>query len=201
MFKEATATITIESPKVSADIEIKTDPESIIELKEIITKQQAKMDKKFATIANVDYNDIKDDPKIKEAFEVMSKAHLTYARKMPLYVREVLNEHLKKASETLEFDAAKLQKTLENVEGVTRRKAQLIARDQVGKHVSAINEGQNKSIGVKSYIWDCMMDGRERPEHEERHGKEFFYENPPWDGHAGFPINCRCHQRAVIDGW
>src|ERR1700679_2104618 len=115
LFKEATATITIESPKVSADIEIKTDPESIIELKEIITKQQAKMDKKFATIANVDYNDIKDDPKIKEAFEVMSKAHLTYARKMPLYVREVLNEHLKKASETLEFDAAKLQKTLENV--------------------------------------------------------------------------------------
>lgn len=76
-------------------------------------------------------------------------------------------------------------------------RAELIARDQVGKLHSQLAQARQKAIGVKSYLWRGILDARERPEHRVREGREYDWDNPPWDGHPGTPINCRCYGQPV----
>ena len=91
--------------------------------------------------------------------------------------------------------------------GVSENKAMLIARDQTMKLNGELTQLRQQSIGVKSYIWRASLDERvrgnpegkypdARPSHYARDGKRFFWDKPPsedaYDGHPGFPINCRC---------
>ncbi|WP_454691139.1 phage minor head protein [Achromobacter aloeverae] len=73
-----------------------------------------------------------------------------------------------------------------------RNRAELIARDQIGKLNGDLTEYRQTNIGVKSYLWRGVMDVREREEHVEREGEEFQWDTPPPDGHPGQPIRCRC---------
>lgn len=82
--------------------------------------------------------------------------------------------------------------------GITRRRAHLIARDQIEKLNADLTRHRQEEIGVTEYIWRGMMDERERPEHVEREGKRFSWDNPPWDGHPGQPIACRCYSEPVL---
>lgn len=85
--------------------------------------------------------------------------------------------------------------------GVTKRRAELIARDQVGKLNGQITELRQTDIGVDSYIWRGVLDARERPEHVAREGKVFQWDKPPDDGHPGQPIQCRCTAEPVLPSW
>lgn len=75
---------------------------------------------------------------------------------------------------------------------VARGRAQLIARDQVGKFYGAVNRARQAELGVTSYRWRTSLDERVRPEHAAREGKLFSWAEPPEDGAPGQPINCRC---------
>jgi SPP1 gp7 family putative phage head morphogenesis protein len=90
---------------------------------------------------------------------------------------------------------------------VSKSKASLIARDQVGKLNGELTQLRQESIGVTSYIWRASLDERvrgnpaghypkARPSHYARDGKRFKWSEPPqedqYDGHPGIPINCRC---------
>lgn len=81
--------------------------------------------------------------------------------------------------------------------GPTR--AKLIARDQVGKLTSQINQVRQKNLGVTRYLWRGVLDRRERPEHVRREGQEFSWDAPPPDGHPGTPILCRCSAEPIFD--
>lgn len=78
------------------------------------------------------------------------------------------------------------------------RRARLIARDQMAKLNSDMNEYRQRQIGVEQYTWRTIMDGRERPHHHERNGKVFQWDKPPPGGHPGREINCRCRALAII---
>lgn len=91
-----------------------------------------------------------------------------------------------------------VQKELVAEFGITRNRAELIARDQIGKLNADLTKERQKQIGVKEYRWRGVLDGRERDEHRDREGKVFAWDAPPPDGHPGQPIQCRCHAEAVL---
>lgn len=73
-----------------------------------------------------------------------------------------------------------------------RKRAELIARDQIGKLNSDLTEYRQTNIGIKEYTWRGVLDEREREEHVAREGQIFLWDMPPADGHPGQPIRCRC---------
>lgn len=88
--------------------------------------------------------------------------------------------------------AEDLAKTIADRYGVAESRAQLIARDQIGKLNGELNQARQQALGIEGYVWRTAEDERVRPEHEDRDGEQFDWTDPPEDGHPGFPINCRC---------
>jgi|SRR5690554_1356868 len=95
--------------------------------------------------------------------------------------------------------AEAISKAIRERSGMARRRADLIARDQMGKAVSQLNQKRMQSLGVDKYIWRTVGDERVRDEHAERDGEMFSWSEPPEDGHPGEPINCRCSAEPVLD--
>lgn len=81
---------------------------------------------------------------------------------------------------------------------IPRRRAKLVARDQIGKLNGQLTMERQKNIGVTHYVWRTSLDERVREEHRHREGEKFSWDSPPEDGHPGNPINCRCSAEAVF---
>ena len=102
--------------------------------------------------------------------------------------------------------AKDLEKYIDPLEGGPANRAQLIARDQVNKLNGQLTELRQSELGVKRYIWRTSLDERVRPEHLEKEGKIYSWDDPPEDtGNPGEDINCRCYAEPVlsdlIDGY
>ena len=105
-----------------------------------------------------------------------------------------------------------LAKILSDAFGWGRKRAKLIARDQMASWNAELNKTRQQQLGIKEYIWSTSMDERVRgrpkdeggkypnakPSHWAREGDTFKWSDPPSDGHPGEPINCRCIARAKI---
>lgn len=113
-------------------------------------------------------------------------------------IKSIPEEHFKKlqdavirgaTSGTLQTD---ITDTIKKIGDVSENKAKLIARDQVSKFNGNLSKLRQKDVGLKRYIWSTSGDDRVRPDHAERDGKTFSWDDPPEDGHPGEPINCRC---------
>lgn len=81
----------------------------------------------------------------------------------------------------------------------TKARAEVIARDQVGKFNGQLAELRQTQAGVDKYVWRTSLDARVRDEHAEREGKTFAWVDPPADGHPGEPIQCRCYAEPVLE--
>ncbi|MFZ7222711.1 phage minor head protein [Avibacterium avium] len=118
-------------------------------------------------------------------------------KSIPIQLQEKLRYRMAEAvlgGESYKSLAADLEKLLD----MPKRRATIIARDQIGKLNGRLTQLRQENIGVKSYIWRGSLDERERLSHVEREGKEFRWDNPPDDGHPGQPILCRCSAEAVL---
>ena len=93
-----------------------------------------------------------------------------------------------------------IQKEIKARYGVSDYRARLIAQDQTTKFHSQLTVYRLKSVGVEKYIWRSVQDSRVRPDHADRNGKEFSWDKPPYDGHPGQPVRCRCRAEPVWDG-
>ena len=91
--------------------------------------------------------------------------------------------------------AAEIQAQL----GATEGRAKLIARDQMAKVNSSINEAKQNALGIDKYEWSTSGDERVRPDHAANEGKVFSWSSPPKTGHPGEDIQCRCVAIPVID--
>lgn len=89
----------------------------------------------------------------------------------------------------------------------TRKRAELIARDQTSKATTAINRARMQGLGIKKFEWIHSGGGKEpRPLHVALSGQIFELDNPPViddrTGERGLPgqlINCRCRMSPVIE--
>lgn len=106
-----------------------------------------------------------------------------------------------------------LLQQIQHIGGVSYRRAKVIARDQTSKLTASLNEHRQSAVGIEEYVWRTVKDERVvgRPggvspvgnpkhmDHYHREGKTFRWDNPPSDGHPGYPIQCRCWAEPVID--
>lgn len=84
--------------------------------------------------------------------------------------------------------------------GVTKRRAELIARDQVKNLNKELTRLRQKEIGVKQYVWRTSGDERVRSAHAQHDGKTYSWDNPPENtGNPGDDINCRCYAEPVLE--
>lgn len=95
--------------------------------------------------------------------------------------------------------AAQLSEMVQEIAHVNKNRADLIARDQIGKLNGRLTQLRQTGAGINRYRWSTSRDERVRPAHAEREGKIFEWDNPPPDGNPGYPIRCRCVARPVID--
>lgn len=95
---------------------------------------------------------------------------------------------------------------IQKYDGITHRRAQLIAQDQTRKVYSNLNFERMAKVGVKKFEWVHSGGGAEpRPLHLELNGQIFSMDKLPVidekSGETGIPgqlINCRCVARPVI---
>ena len=109
-------------------------------------------------------------------------------------IRSAIIENLDRGGTTGELAAS-----LSKIEGMTERRAELIAVDQTGKLHGKMQEFYQRSAGVEKYRWRTKRDNRVRPEHAAREGKIFRWDSPPPDGHPGMAIRCRCKAQPVFE--
>jgi uncharacterized protein with gpF-like domain len=107
------------------------------------------------------------------------------------------------------FDVGSLADELQNVYGVTERRAKMIANDQTSKATQALTMLTDKDLGFTHGVW-IHVPGKysSRPTHVVMQGKEFDLNVGLYDSEVdkdilpGELINCRCTYRPVIpDTW
>lgn len=96
---------------------------------------------------------------------------------------------------------------LEQQEGVTKRRAQIIARDQTKKVYAGLNHGRMRQAGIKKFEWIHSNGGQKpRQHHVEMNGNIYSFDDPPVidpkTGERGLPAqlpNCSCSARPILD--
>jgi len=90
-----------------------------------------------------------------------------------------------------------IAKAISKRTGASKKRARLIARDQVGKLNSNLASRRAAEVGVKKFRWSTSGDERVRSSHQALNNKIFTYKDgASVDGDSnvlpGQPINCRC---------
>jgi SPP1 gp7 family putative phage head morphogenesis protein len=87
--------------------------------------------------------------------------------------------------------------------GTTKRRAALIARDQVTSLNAELTRIRQEQVGIEQYTWSTVKDERVRKSHRALEGTTQRWDSPPTvDGekaHPGQPINCRCQAIPDVD--
>lgn len=85
---------------------------------------------------------------------------------------------------------------------ITKSRAKLIARTEIGRASTAFTQARAISIGSDGYIWRTAKDSDVRHSHKVMEGKFVAWDSPPTldglTGHAGAVPNCRCYAEPVI---
>lgn len=106
-----------------------------------------------------------------------------------------------------------IQKDIQSEYCTSKRRAQLLARDQLATLTSQMAQMQQTDAGCKKYRWSTTKDSRVRPCHKALHGKTFSWDDPPemwydtkggrvYTGrkcHPGEDYCCRCVAIPVFD--
>ena len=162
-------------------------------------------------------------PKIATALESSVVKNVSLIKSIP-------EQHFSKIEQLIHENVTKgrtggsLIADIKKLNGSTKKKAKLIARDQTAKLVSNLNKERQQQAGIVGYQWRNSQDERVRGnpsglypkskfDHWKREGQYFLWENtknppmapngkpfrqPPADGHAGDAILCRCTADPVI---
>ncbi len=87
---------------------------------------------------------------------------------------------------------------------VSRSKADLIARTEVGRTLTGITMARAESVGSTHFVWRTSNDYNVRPSHRALNGRTFRWSDPPVcdpPDHRALPgsiWNCRCWSEPVI---
>lgn len=100
--------------------------------------------------------------------------------------------------------AEAISQAIQSTGHVSKGRANLIARTEVGRASGALTQARAEYAGVEYYIWRSLGDSDVRPLHRKLNGTVHRYDNPPVAGeageraHAGMIYNCRCYMEPVI---
>ena len=165
--------------------------------------------KSFKRVLGIDVNNLVTTPAIRNQFSSFVKENVSLIKTIP-------DQYFARIEQVVHRGAATGRPTkaiaadIQNVYGITKNRAKLIARDQVAKFNGTLTQVRQTDLGISKYTWSTSLDERvrgnpsglypkARPSHYVREGKTFSWDDPPEDGHPGEPINCRCVAIAVFD--
>lgn len=100
--------------------------------------------------------------------------------------------------------ADQIARAIQTSEHVSRGRANLIARTEVGRASGALTQARAEFVGITHYVWRSLGDVDVRPLHRRLNGTVHAYDRPPVSGeageraHAGMIYNCRCYMEPVI---
>lgn len=90
--------------------------------------------------------------------------------------------------------------------GFSKRRAQLIARDQTLKLSGQLQQARQRQAGITRYTWTTSDDERVRPRHEELNETVHLWTEPPVvdlrtgrRAHPGEDFQCRCNADPILD--
>lgn len=106
------------------------------------------------------------------------------------------------------FDQEAILKQVETIDGISKRRARTIARDQVQKAIGEYHATREQALGFEYYMWQTSMDERTstgKGGHRQLQDRIYRYDTPTAVidsyGNIGVPAqrpNCRCRRKAVI---
>ncbi len=142
-------------------------------------------------------NVLATDPELRSMARVWEAENLDLIKSLPTKYVDQLRGQVTVAVQSGK-SLRDVAKVVQKAGKATKARAELIARDQIGKLNGDITQARQQAIGVEEYRWRGVLDGRERSEHVAREGKTYRWDKPPEDGHPGQPIRCRCSAEAVL---
>lgn len=102
--------------------------------------------------------------------------------------------------------AAEIAKEIMRTGDVTKSRATLIARTEVGRTATELTRARALSVGSTHYVWRTAGDSDVRADHKALAGKVFAWDDPPIAdvksgarAHPGSIFNCRCWAAPIID--
>lgn len=99
-----------------------------------------------------------------------------------------------------------IMEELSKFDGMTKRRARTIAKDQTSKAMAATNKFRNQALGIRKFRWLHSGGGVDKREsHVKASGNIYEYDNPPKLGDngervlPGEAVNCRCVAVPVLE--
>lgn len=104
------------------------------------------------------------------------------------------------------YRAAGLAEKIRNEYGMSKNRADLIARQETNNFMANFRKARALDAGLKKYLWTIVGDSRTRPDHKKLNGTVQYYNRPPIvnqqtgkRGNPGQDFRCRCVDRPVIE--
>lgn len=104
------------------------------------------------------------------------------------------------------YRSAGLAERIRNEYGVSRGRADLIARQETDNFMSNYRMAKAADAGLKRYMWKIVGDSRTRPDHKRLHNRIFRYDQPPVTdlqtgarNNPGQDFRCRCRDATLLE--
>jgi SPP1 gp7 family putative phage head morphogenesis protein len=157
---------------------------------------------------SVPYGNVSDPRQIRARFGVgvdvyrsepwLAQAQTNWVASNTALIKSIPTQHMERVEQIIRNGVLQgesprsLAAKIEAAGGVTKRRAQIIASDQISKANAELTMYRQKDLGIEKYRWTSSHDERVRQLHREYDGNVYSWDKPPADGHPGFPIRCRC---------
>lgn len=165
-------------------------------------------------VGSVPFGNVSDPQQIRARFGVgvdvyrsepwLAQAQTNWVASNTALIKDLPAQHMQRIEQVVRNGVLQgesprtLAAKIEATGGITKRRAKLIAEDQIGKANGELTKFRQQDLGIDSYTWVTSHDERVRALHQQYDGQVFQWDKPPSDGHPGMAIKCRCHASPVF---
>lgn len=163
--------------------------------KTVVSKQGQQSDSQLSDMilrqTGIDFSGLMSDSVLQDAVDEAIAANIALINSIPQQYLDRVEQAVMASLQAGTLNAT-LADDLLKIEGVTKSRAKLIARDQLGKINSRLSQIRQQSLGITHYFWSTSHDERVRDRHRRWDGDRIAWDTPTIDGHPGQAIQCRC---------
>lgn len=177
-------------------------------------RDRLKLQASLSKALGVPYVSIFDNDAVRETAELMGAQAVHLITTVPeIYYDKIQQAVMKTYQQERLQEGRGLIQEIRELNNLTYERAKLIAVDQTNKMHGMITQTRQTQLGIEEYYWRTAGDSRvvgdptglyPKPtklhgNHYVRNRKIFRWDEPPDDGHPGWPIRCRCHADPRVD--
>lgn len=172
------------------------------------------LERSLAKVLGIDTTTIWDDRRLFEATDLMRQEAISLISSFPdKYFAQVEQAVMDSYAQVELPNGDSLTERIQHLTGLTYDRAKLVAVDQTNKMHCAVTQARQMDLGIEEYIWRTAKDqrvvgnptglypsgNRAHGNHWDREGKVYRWDEPPFDGHPGWAIRCRCYAEPVVN--